>query len=94
MIIFEPYFDQSVLSSDKCCTFLYRDRYISNIEMAGGTIKYVALQPPKDAAMKTSSAANWTINMQDLRRAINAKTKMIVRLHILCHVHRILTKLR
>ncbi|MCJ1480763.1 hypothetical protein MMC06_000918, partial [Schaereria dolodes] len=46
--------------------------------MAGGTIKYVALQPPKDAAMKTSSAANWTINMQDLRRAINAKTKMIV----------------
>ncbi|KZN85717.1 putative aminotransferase [Penicillium chrysogenum] len=42
VIIFEPFFDQ----------------YISNIEMPGGTIRYVPLHPPKDGATKTSSAHN------------------------------------
>lgn len=62
VIIFEPFFDQ----------------YISNIEMPGGTIRYVPLSPPKDGATTTSSAANWTIDMDALEKAFNANTRMIV----------------
>ncbi|BCR83445.1 kynurenine--oxoglutarate transaminase [Aspergillus chevalieri] len=62
VIIFEPFFDQ----------------YISNIEMPSGTIRYVPLHPPKDGATRTSSAAEWTINFEELENAINPKTKMIV----------------
>ena len=53
-------------------------RYISNIEMAGGTIRYVPLQPPKHGAIKTSSAADWSIDMDALETAISSKTRMIV----------------
>lgn len=62
VIIFEPFFDQ----------------YISNIEMPGGVIRYVPMHPPKDGASRTSSAANWTIDIAALEAAINPKTKMIV----------------
>ena len=62
VIIFEPFFDQ----------------YLSNIEMPGGTIRYVPMQPPKDGAERTSSAANWTIDFDELEKAFNEKTKMIV----------------
>ncbi|OAX84814.1 hypothetical protein ACJ72_00806 [Emergomyces africanus] len=62
VIIFEPFFDQ----------------YISNIEMPGGTIRYVPLHPPKDGASRTSSAAEWTIDFDELERTINSKTRMIV----------------
>ncbi|KAL9004812.1 MAG: hypothetical protein Q9188_002377 [Gyalolechia gomerana] len=62
VIIFEPFFDQ----------------YISNIEMPGGTIRYVPLQPPKNGGSEISSAADWTINMAEVEKAINPKTKMIV----------------
>ncbi|CRL23679.1 Pyridoxal phosphate-dependent transferase, major domain [Penicillium camemberti] len=64
VIIFEPFFDQ----------------YISNIEMPGGTIRYVPLHPPKDGATKTSPASEWTINFEELEGAMNSKTKMIVRM--------------
>ncbi|MCJ1372848.1 hypothetical protein MMC20_004073 [Loxospora ochrophaea] len=62
VILFEPFFDQ----------------YISNIEMPGGTIRYVPLQPPKHGAVRTSSAADWTIDMDALEKTINPKTRMIV----------------
>lgn len=62
VIVFEPFFDQ----------------YISNIEMPGGTIRYVPLSPPKDGAIKTSSAANWSIDFEALEKAINKNTRMIV----------------
>ncbi|KIV98149.1 hypothetical protein PV10_01829 [Exophiala mesophila] len=62
VIIFEPFFDQ----------------YISNIEMPGGTIRYVPLHPPKDGAQRTSSAANWSIDFEELEKTFNSKTKMIV----------------
>ncbi|KAJ5504324.1 hypothetical protein N7463_007198 [Penicillium fimorum] len=62
VIIFEPFFDQ----------------YISNIEMPGGTIRYVPLHPPKDGATRTSPASEWTINFEELEGAMNSKTKMIV----------------
>ncbi|CEN59509.1 pyridoxal phosphate-dependent transferase [Aspergillus pseudodeflectus] len=62
VIIFEPFFDQ----------------YISNIEMPGGTIRYVPLHPPKDGATRTSPASEWTIDFDELEKTINSKTKMIV----------------
>jgi kynurenine aminotransferase len=63
VIIFEPFFDQ----------------YISNIEMAGGKIQYVPLQPPKTGSTTTSSAAEWAIDFEILEKTINEKTRMIVR---------------
>lgn len=62
VIIFEPFFDQ----------------YISNIEMPGGKIVYVPLHPPKEGAVKTLSAAEWTIDFDELERAITPRTKMLV----------------
>ncbi|KAG5968787.1 arylformamidase, partial [Claviceps arundinis] len=46
--------------------------------MAGGKIVHVPLHPPKTGATKTSSAAEWTIDFEDLEKAITPKTKMIV----------------
>lgn len=53
-------------------------RYISNIEMPGGKIVYVPMHPPKDGAVKTLSAAEWTIDFDELERAITPRTKMLV----------------
>jgi len=46
--------------------------------MPGGTVRYVPLQPPTHGATKTSSAADWTIDMAELEKVINPKTRMIV----------------
>ncbi|ODA76393.1 hypothetical protein RJ55_08239 [Drechmeria coniospora] len=62
VIVFEPFFDQ----------------YISNIEMAGGKVVYVPMHPPETGATKTSSAADWTIDFDELERAVTPRTKMIV----------------
>ncbi|KAK3297862.1 pyridoxal phosphate-dependent transferase [Chaetomium fimeti] len=62
VIIFEPFFDQ----------------YISNIEMPGGKIVYVPMHPPKEGAVKTLSAGEWTIDFDELERAITPRTKMMV----------------
>lgn len=62
VIVFEPFFDQ----------------YISNIEMPGGKLVYVPMRPPKDGATKTTSAAEWTVDMEELEAAITPKTRMIV----------------
>jgi kynurenine aminotransferase len=74
VVVFEPFFDQ----------------YVSNIEMPGGTVRYVPLHPPEDGAERTSSAANWTVDFGELERAINENTKMIVgcpqALHVSVHV--------
>jgi len=53
-------------------------RYIANIEMPGGTVKCVPLQPPERGATETCSASEWTIDMAQLEKAITPKTKMIV----------------
>lgn len=58
--------------------FTRKCRYISNIEMPGGKIVYVPMHPPATGATKTSSAADWTIDFDELERAITPKTKMIV----------------
>lgn len=62
VIVFEPFFDQ----------------YISNIEMPGGKIVYVPMHPPKEGASATTSASEWTIDFDELEKAITPKTKMIV----------------
>ncbi|KAI6856020.1 hypothetical protein KC323_g8069 [Hortaea werneckii] len=62
VIVFEPFFDQ----------------YISNIEMPGGKVVYVPLQPPKDGATKTTSAGDWTLDMKELESKITDKTRMMV----------------
>ena len=54
-------------------------RYIPNVEMSGGIIKYVPLRPPKHGAKKTSSAADWTLDMKELEKVFSPKTKMLVR---------------
>lgn len=62
VIVFEPFFDQ----------------YISNIEMPGGKVVYVPLQPPPNGATQTTSAGEWTVNMQELESKITPRTRMIV----------------
>ncbi|KAG9256299.1 pyridoxal phosphate-dependent transferase [Emericellopsis atlantica] len=62
VIVFEPFFDQ----------------YISNIEMPGGKVRCVPLQPPKTGATETTSAAEWTVDFDQLEKTITPKTKMIV----------------
>jgi kynurenine aminotransferase len=84
VIIFEPFFDQSVGSGlfshlTRARADENNHRYISNIEMPGGTIRYVPLNPPKDGAVRTSSASEWTIDFDQLEKTINPKTRMIVR---------------
>ncbi|KAI9720537.1 MAG: hypothetical protein M1828_005621 [Chrysothrix sp. TS-e1954] len=61
-IVFEPFFDQ----------------YISNIEMPGGKVIYVPLHPPSDGTTKTSSAGNWRLDIQELKRAITSRTRVII----------------
>ncbi|EER23575.1 aminotransferase, classes I and II family protein [Coccidioides posadasii C735 delta SOWgp] len=62
VIIFEPFFDQ----------------YISNIEMPGGTIRYVPLHPPKDGSKRKTKASEWSIDFDELEKTFNEKTRMIV----------------
>lgn len=62
VIVFEPFFDQ----------------YISNIQMPGGKVVYVPMHPPASAAKSTFSAAEWTIDLDALERAITPRTRMIV----------------
>jgi kynurenine aminotransferase len=62
VIVFEPFFDQ----------------YISNIQMTGASITYVPLHPPPKGAIETTSAGEWSIDFEELERAITPKTKMIV----------------
>lgn len=54
------------------------NRYISNIEMPGGKIVYVPMHPPKTGATKTSSAGEWTVDFEQLEKAVTPKTKMMV----------------
>lgn len=62
VIVFEPFFDQ----------------YISNIEIPGGTVKYVLLHPPANAATETVLSAEWRFREDELRAAITPRTKIIV----------------
>lgn len=62
VIVFEPFFDQ----------------YISNIQLPGGVVKYVPLHPPKDDDVRITSAAEWSIDFEELENTITERTKIIV----------------
>ncbi|KAK0387506.1 hypothetical protein NLU13_5819 [Sarocladium strictum] len=62
VVVFEPFFDQ----------------YISNIEMAGGIVRYVPLHPPAQGSTMTTSSGDWFIDMAALESTMNASTKMII----------------
>lgn len=46
--------------------------------MPGGTIRYVPLQPPQHGATTTASAADWTVDFNQLEKVFNTNTRMIV----------------
>lgn len=57
---------------------LVAQRYISNIEMPGGIVKYVPLSPPSNGSTTTTSASEWNLDLTLLEGAITPKTRIIV----------------
>ena len=83
VILFEPFFDQWEVPAGSTYTILINKiRYISNIEIPGGVIRYVPLQPPEHGATKKSTSADWTLDLKELEKAFSSKTRMIVSLMI------------
>ncbi|CCK73559.1 kynurenine--oxoglutarate transaminase NDAI_0G05760 [Naumovozyma dairenensis CBS 421] len=62
VIVFEPFFDQ----------------YISNIELMGGKVVYVPINPPKDLDQRITEGTEWTIDFEQFRNAITPKTKAVI----------------
>lgn len=80
VVVFEPFFDQSVLRGDVRIWAILNSiaRYIRNIQLAGGVVKYVPLSPPTRGATDKASASEWTLDLDSFARAVTSKTKMIV----------------
>ncbi|KAG6903372.1 hypothetical protein C0995_013125 [Termitomyces sp. Mi166 len=53
------------------------DQYLPSVTFNGGKPIYVPLHPPKDVEGKTTSA-DWTIDFDELRRAITPRAKIII----------------
>ncbi|KAH8673291.1 putative kynurenine aminotransferase [Xylariales sp. PMI_506] len=62
VIVFEPFFDQ----------------YISNIEMAGGVVRYVPLAPPALGDTASTSSADWTLDLKKLEETFSSRTRMVI----------------
>jgi len=62
VIVFEPFFDQ----------------YISNIEMAGGVVKYVNINYPSKLDKENVTGDDWEVDWDGLNKALSPKTKLIV----------------
>lgn len=62
VIVFEPFFDQ----------------YIPNIEMCGGKVVYVPINPPKALNDRVTKGTEWEIDWDILEKSINEKTKAII----------------
>lgn len=84
VIVFEPFFDQSVIHRKLSYldTLSFSARYIRNIQLAGGVVKNVPLTPPTRGATDKASASEWTLDIESLARTATSKTKMIVSLRI------------
>ena len=78
VIIFEPFFDQYAPPFYIPNMTSNIIRYISNIEMAGGKVRYVPLQPPANGSTHKTSSADWTLDMIAFENAITPKTRMLV----------------
>jgi kynurenine aminotransferase len=46
--------------------------------MPGGKVVYIPMHPPANSATTTSSAAEWSVDFDALKKAITPKTRMIV----------------
>lgn len=53
------------------------DQYLPSITFNGGKPVYVPLHPPKESIKKPTSD-DWTIDIEEVRRAITPRTKMII----------------
>ena len=53
------------------------DQYLPSVTFNAGTPVYVPLHPPSAGKTKPTSA-DWTIDFEELRRAVTSKTKMII----------------
>ncbi|KAG5734562.1 hypothetical protein E4T56_gene5527 [Termitomyces sp. T112] len=53
------------------------DQYLPSVTFNGGKPVYVPLHPPRDVQGKTTSA-DWTIDFDELRRAITPRAKIII----------------
>lgn len=62
VIVFEPFFDQ----------------YIPNIELIGGKVVYVPINPPKDMDQRIVKGTEWTIDYEQFANAITDKTKAVI----------------
>ncbi|GMM57424.1 kynurenine--oxoglutarate transaminase [Maudiozyma humilis] len=62
VIVFEPFFDQ----------------YIPNIEMVGGKVVYVPINPPKALDERVTKGTEWEIDWDILEKSINSKTKAVI----------------
>jgi kynurenine aminotransferase len=52
--------------------------YVPNIRLVGGKPVFVAMRPPPNAAKGTAPSSEWTVDLDDLRKAITPKTKVII----------------
>lgn len=62
VIVFEPFFDQ----------------YIPNIELCGGKVVYVPINPPKELDQRNTRGEEWTIDFEQFEKAITSKTKAVI----------------
>ncbi|KAL3232722.1 putative kynurenine--oxoglutarate transaminase BNA3 [Nakaseomyces bracarensis] len=62
VIVFEPFFDQ----------------YIPNIELVGGTVRYVPINPPKEIDQRVTSGQEWQVDWETLEKTFNSKTKAVI----------------
>lgn len=62
VIVFEPFFDQ----------------YIPNIELLGGKVVYVPINPPEGMDKRTVKGTEWTIDYEQFANAITEKTKAVI----------------
>ncbi|CCE66112.1 hypothetical protein TPHA_0O01450 [Tetrapisispora phaffii CBS 4417] len=62
VIVFEPFFDQ----------------YIPNIELCGGKVVYVPINPPKDLDKRVTKGTEWTLDFEQFENVITNKTKAII----------------
>lgn len=62
VIVFEPFFDQ----------------YIPNIELMGGKVVYVPINPPKGMDERVVKGTEWTIDYDEFAKAITDKTKAVI----------------
>lgn len=78
VIVFEPFFDgygkhfpPSSLGTDA-------HRYGLQSNLAGGQIVRVGMSMPVSGGATSNSTAGWTVDMEELERAVTPRTRMLV----------------